>query len=133
MSETWLPFELTRPAWLIALVVLPFLIYYAIRSLVDFGKWQMRISLMTRLAVAVLVILALAGLTLLSTTRSQFVIFAIDDSLSVGDESRKAAEAFVAKSTASLGADRAAFLHFASEPGVIQEEAQAAPRPAGSP
>lgn len=133
MSATWLPFELTKPAWLIALVVLPFLVYYSIRSLVDFSKWQMRLSLMTRLAVAVLIILALAGLTLLSTTRSQFVIFAIDDSLSIGDDSRRAAGAFVAKSTASLGTDKAAFLHFASEPGVIQEEAQASLRPAGSP
>ncbi len=133
MSENWLPFELTRPAWLFALVVLPFLVVYSIRSLVDFGKWQMRVSLLTRLAVAVLVVLALAGLTLLSTTTGQFVLFAIDDSLSVGDDSRKAAEAFVARSIAALGPNKAAFVHFASEPGVIQEEAQAAPKPAGSP
>jgi Ca-activated chloride channel family protein len=133
MSDTSLPFELTRPAWLIALVVLPFLVYYSIRSLVDFAKWQMRLSLLSRLAIAVLLVLALSGLTLLTTTRSQYVVFVIDDSLSVGEESRKAAESYVAKATASLGSDKAAFVHFASEPGVIQEESHAAPRPAGRP
>ena len=133
MSLNWLPLELTRPAWLFALAVAPLLIYYSIRSLVDFSKWQMRASLLIRLAVATLLVLALAGLTFLTTTRSQYVVFAIDDSLSVGDDSRKAAEAYIAKATASLGADKAAFVHFASEPGVIQEERQAALRPAGSP
>src|SRR4051812_27951869 len=132
MSGSWLPFELTRPAWLAALAVLPILVVYSIRSLVDFGKWQMRLSLLTRTVIATLVILALAGLTLLSTTNSQYVLFAIDDSLSVGDDSRKAAESFVAKATAALEPNKAAFVHFASEPGVIQEEALAAPKPAGS-
>ena len=132
MSDTSLPFELTRPAWLLALVVVPFLVYYSVKSLVDFARWQMRLSLLSRLAIAVLLVLALAGLTLLTTTRSQYVVFAIDDSLSVGDESRKAAEAYIARATAGLGPDKAAFVHFASEPGVIQEEAQAAPRPAGT-
>ncbi len=133
MSDTSFPFELTRPAWLLALAVLPVIVYYAARSLVDFSKWQMRISAGFRLAVATLIVLALAGLTLLTTTRAQYVVFAIDDSLSVGEESRKAAEAYVAKATASLGSDRAAFVRFAGQPGVIQEGAQAAPKPAGSP
>ena len=111
MSQFSFPLELTRPAWLIALIVLPFLVYYSFRSLVDFGKWQMRISLATRLVIAVLIVLALAGLTRLTTTRSQYVVFAIDDSTSVGEASRKAAEEYVRQATASLGSDRAAFLH----------------------
>ena len=133
MSNSWLPFEMTRPAWLLALAVLPFLVYYSVRSLVDFSKWQMRASLLIRLAVAALLVLALAGMTWLTTTKSLYVVFAIDDSLSVGDDSRKAAEAFVTEASKSIGNNKAAFVRFANEPGVIQEEKLIAPRPAGSP
>ncbi len=133
MNDHWLPFELIRPSWLLGLIVLPILVYFSFKSLVDFSKWQMRLSLLTRLSIAILLVLTLAGLTLLTTTRSQYVVFAIDDSLSVGEESRKAAEAFVRDATRTLGADKAAFIRFATEPGVIQEESSAAPKPAGTP
>ena len=40
-----LQFELTHPAWLAGLVVLPLLIYYFYKSLADFPRWQKLISL----------------------------------------------------------------------------------------
>ena len=127
MSDSWPPFELTRPAWLLALAVLPFLVYYSVKSLVDFSKRQMRLSLLTRIVVTTLIVFALAGLTLLTTTTSRYVVFAIDESLSVGEESRKSAESFVQKASASLGRDKAAIVRFAQEPGAVQEKSIAAP------
>ena len=39
-QTSWFPFELTRPAWLLGLAVLPVVVYYFVRSLVDFARWQ---------------------------------------------------------------------------------------------
>ncbi len=76
--------ELTHPSWLITLAfVIPLLAYYFWRSLSDFPKRQLFVSLLTRTIVVALIALSLAGLALLSTTQQQFVIFAIDESLSV--------------------------------------------------
>ena len=76
--------ELTHPSWLITLAfVIPLLAYFFWRSLSDFPKQQLFLSLLTRTVVVTLIALSLAGLALLSTTNQQFVIFAIDESLSV--------------------------------------------------
>src|SRR3954466_2428058 len=111
--------ELTRPWWLLGLAVLPALAYGFHRSLVDLRRWQRGVSLGVRSAIAVLLVLALAGLNLLRPTREQFVVFAVDRSLSVGDEGRKAADAFVARATAGAGRNKFAVLPFAAEPGDI--------------
>ncbi len=118
------PFELTRPAWLLGLAVLPVVVYYFARSLVDFARWQRRLSLLCRALVVALLVLALAGLTLLRTTRDQFVVFVVDKSLSVGEESRKAAEDYLAKALPKAGPNRVAFLDFAAEPGAVQTTRQ---------
>jgi uncharacterized membrane protein len=116
--------ELTRPLWLIGLLVLPILFFYFRRSLVDFARWQKTLSLLTRSVIVILLVLALAGLTLLRTTREQFVVFAIDRSLSVGEESRQAAEAYVenASRQAKPGGNRFATLYFGAEPGPVQSD-----------
>jgi Ca-activated chloride channel homolog len=77
-------FELTHPSWLFTLVfVIPLLVIFFRRSLSDFPKQQMLLSLLARTVIAVLITLSLSGLALLNTTHQQFVIFAIDESLSV--------------------------------------------------
>ncbi len=76
--------ELTHPSWLITLAfVIPLLAYFFWKSLSDFPKQQLFLSLLIRTAVVALIALSLAGLALLSTTPQQFVIFAMDESLSV--------------------------------------------------
>lgn len=130
-QTSWFPFELTRPAWLLGLAVLPVLAYYFARSLVDFARWQKLLSLGARSTVVVLIVLGLAGLTLLRATRDQFVVFAIDRSLSVGDDSRKAAEDYIAKALTRAGPNRVAFLDFATEPGVIRTRLRADRAPPG--
>jgi uncharacterized membrane protein len=121
---------LTHAGWLAGLAALPFLIYYFYRGLVDFARWQRVVSLAARAVVVVLLVLALSGLTLLRPTRDQFVVFAIDKSLSVGDDSKKAADTFVASAGKSAGPNKVAFLSFGDKPGVVREKLDGAePKP----
>ena len=119
--------EWTHPAWLAGLLVVPVLVYYFARGLVDFGRWQRVASLVARTVVVVLLVLALAGLTLLRPTREQFVVFAIDRSLSVGDASRQAADEYVTKALGGIGRHRAAFLSFGNAPGQVRDQRASGP------
>ncbi|MCA9039553.1 MAG: hypothetical protein KDA65_04320, partial [Planctomycetaceae bacterium] len=61
-----LQLELTHPLWLLLLLGLPVLVVYFYRSLVDFTHKQRLFSLITRSVIVTILILALAGLTLLT-------------------------------------------------------------------
>ena len=99
MAPLSLPFqvqlELTRPWWLLGLAVLPGLVYYFYRSLVDLSRWQRVLSLLLRGALVFLLILALGGLSLIRPTRELFVAFAVDRSESIGEPGNKAADDYV--------------------------------------
>lgn len=114
--------ELTHPLRLLGLAVLPVLVYYFYRSLADFPLAQRRVSLAIRSVIVLLLVLALAGLTLSRPTSEQFVIFAVDQSLSVGDESQDKVREFLQQATASAGGNRVAFLPFAAEPGKVEAD-----------
>src|SRR5439155_1703563 len=76
--------ELTHPWWLATLVIIaPWLVYYYWRTLSDFPRRQLLVSLVTRCLIATLIALSLAELALLKPTLQKFVIIAIDQSLSV--------------------------------------------------
>lgn len=78
--------ELTHPWWMAAaLLAIPWLVWWAWRTLSDFPRNQLRLALVVRIVIVVLVLLSLSGLTLLRPTRDQFLIVAIDESLSVTD------------------------------------------------
>ena len=80
-------FDLTHPRWLASLVVVvPLLVWYFRRSLSDFPPRQILVSLLTRCVVVTLLALAMSGLALLRPTSQQFIIVAIDQSLSVDGE-----------------------------------------------
>src|SRR5262245_1212580 len=111
--------ELTHPARLICLAVLPLLIYYFYRSLVDFPRWQRAISFVVRSVIVLLLVLSLAGLTLLHPTHQQYTIFALDRSTSVGAESTKRAEEFLNQAIPAAGENRVAFLPFSNEPAEL--------------
>lgn len=114
--------ELTRPALLAGLVVVPVLVYYFHRSLVDLPRRQMALSLLVRTLIVLLLILSLAGLTLLKPTQELFVVFAVDRSLSVGTESEKPINEFVNQALEYVSANQFALLPFAAEPGAIQAD-----------
>ncbi|MCC6359488.1 MAG: VWA domain-containing protein [Phycisphaerales bacterium] len=115
--------ELTSPRLLLlALVALPLLYWYFRRSLVDFSRPQRIASLATRAVVLVLLILALSRPVALSPTREQFVVFAVDRSLSVNERAATATREFLDAAVKAGGANRAAFLPFAAEPGRVTSD-----------
>ncbi len=128
MAPLSLPFqvqlELTRPWWLLGLAVLPGLVYYFYRSLVDLARWQRVLSLLLRGALVFLLILALGGLSLIRPTRELFVVFAVDRSESIGEPGNKAADDFVTKAAAHAGTNRFAVLPFAGSPGRLRDGAE---------
>ena len=82
------------------------------------------VSTGVRVAIVVLLVLALAGLTWLRPTARQFVIVAVDQSLSVGENTtaiRFLDELFAAKVIGSE--DRVAFVPFGSRPGQLVADA----------
>ena len=115
--------ELTRPEWLAALAVLPVLAYYFYRTLVDLPRRQMVVSLLVRTIVILLLALSLAGLNLLSPTQQLFVVFALDESLSVDDDARSLADEFISNATRDVEPTQYAVLPFAAEPSDPQHSA----------
>lgn len=127
--------EFTRTAWLFGLLVVPLLIYYFVYSLVDFTRWQRLASLVCRSLIVTLLILSLAGLTLLQPTTQEYVLFVVDRSLSVGNESRAGVEKYLDQALPNAGDRKVAWMTFATEPGAVDAKRPEAPPTAkpGSP
>lgn len=109
--------QITQPFRLAALVVLPLLVYYWRRSLPGFAPWQRTASLAVRVFLVVLLVVALCGVELTGAGRQLFVVFAVDESLSISDASSKAAERFVNEALEHAGDNQSARLPFALQPG----------------
>ncbi len=138
MSDLHYGLEFTHPGWLAAVVAVPWVVWYFRRSLVDFARWQRAVSTGVRVAIVLLLVLSLAGLTLLRPTARQFVIVAVDQSLSVGEEplpgvvegnapkkKDSVADRFLDELLAAkvIGAeDRIAFVPFGVRPGAVSKE-----------
>jgi len=114
-----MPLEMTNPKLLLLLCVLPVLVWYFYRGLTDFSKWQRVASLVLRGVVVVLLVAALCGLSWLKPSRDLYVIFAIDDSLSVADEAKSEIDSFLSKSAALAQNNRRAYVRFGAEPGPV--------------
>ncbi len=118
-----LPFEFTRPSLLILIIPIAIVLgVWFVRSLSDFPKPQRMASLVARSSIAMLLVLSLAGLTWLHRTNEQFVLFVVDQSLSVGENGEKAATEFLKQADEKKGSHRIAYLPFASAIGNVQEE-----------
>lgn len=127
MTDIDFGLELTRPIWLWGALTVPFVIYYFYHSLVDLPRRQRAVSALLRSTILTLLVLSLAGLTLLKPTRELFVIFAMDQSLSVGDESNQKADSFIEQSLKHVGEHRVGFLRFADQPGLVREAKSSKP------
>ena len=137
MTDLHYGLEFTHPGWLAGVAAVPWVVWYFRRSLVDFARWQRVLSTGVRVAIVLLLVLALAGLTLLRPTARQFVIVAVDQSLSVGEEllpgvvdvnapkKDSAADRFLSELLAAkvIGSeDRIAFVPFGVRPGALSNE-----------
>ena len=109
--------ELIDPLWLWGFAVLPLLAWWASRGLVSFSKRQRAVSLACRAAVVTSLVLAMAGLTLRRPSTAPFVVFAVDRSLSVGDEGMAAEAEFLDHALENRKSNPASFLGFAAAPG----------------
>ncbi|MBX3401538.1 MAG: VWA domain-containing protein [Gemmataceae bacterium] len=114
-----MPLELTQPWYLLGLLALPVVAWYYVRGLTDFARWQRTLSFAVRGLVVALLVLALCGLTLLRPGKDQFVVFAIDESTSVGEQNKSSIDDFLEKATANAGRHRYAFVRFGAEPGAV--------------
>src|SRR4051812_15597906 len=114
--------ELTHPLRLAGWAIVAWLVYYFYRSLVDLPRSQQWVSLGVRTVIVTLLVLALAGLTLLRSTSEKFVVFLIDRSLSIGAESSEAVDEFLDKALESVAGNRVAFLPFDVGPGDLTVE-----------
>ena len=147
MTDLRYGLESTHPGWLAAVVAVPWMVWYFRKSLVDFARWQRIVSTSVRVVIVLLLVLALAGLTLLRPTSRQFVIVAVDQSLSVGagplpgvldfnaTKNDSAADRFVNELLAAkvIGAeDRIAFVPFGVRPGAVVADAASVRSDAGS-
>lgn len=117
-----LPLELTHPLRLLGLTVLLLVIYFHVRSLADFPQWQRRLSLVLRTAIVILLVLSLAGLMWTRAAHEKFVVFAIDQSLSVGEPLPAKVRDFLDQAAKHSGPHRVAYLPFAAEPQPLVAE-----------
>ena len=119
-NQSW-QVDVTGPYFLLGLLVLPLLVTIFFTSLVDFSRTQRTVSLAVRCAIVVLLVLALSGLTLLRPATRQFVVLAIDESLSVQGDSAAVAREYVEQVyQATAGGNKLALLRFAKDPGQIE-------------
>lgn len=114
-----MPLELTQPWYLLGLLVLPVVGWYFYRGLTDFARWQRIASLTARAVVLLLLVGGLCGLTWLKPTKDLYVVFVIDESLSVGDEGRYEVDKFLNRAAAAAGNNKTAFVRFGAEPGPV--------------
>lgn len=118
-----LPFELIRPGFLSLIVPLAVVLGIGfVKSLSDFPRSQRIVSLVTRSLLALMMVLAIAGLTWRHQTDEQFVLFLIDQSQSVGENARAAAANYLKLAAESKGSHQVAYLPFAGSPGVVSDQ-----------
>ena len=115
-TGTW-QFELLRPLWLAALLLLPLLVYFWRRSLVRFPRGQRIASLVLRGLLVVLVVAAMTGVRLHwpeAPLSRLLVVFAIDRSGSITELASQQADAFVTEAQAKAGENPSVVLPFAA-------------------
>ena len=110
-------------AWLL-LPALLLLAWFHYRTLSDFAKIQRNLSLLFRICVVGLLVAAICGPVILEPTKTQMIIFAIDQSESIDEEATKKANEFLAEATAAALAQEAEvrYLPFANQPKALLTE-----------
>jgi len=109
-------FELTRPAWLAALGLLPLVVLCSRRRLTGFSRARQGASIACRILLIAAIVLALCGVRAVRPTAERFLVLAIDNSDSIADESRRVADTFRDQVLEAAGRDRVAVVPFARHP-----------------
>ncbi len=118
-----LPLEFARPTMLVlALFLVPWLVFGALRTLVDLPKAQQQIVFWVRLLIGISLVCSLAGLVWLRKTDQRFVVVAVDQSRSIGEQGQAFINDWIARSKAASGDARVVYLPFAAMPGNVSDE-----------
>src|SRR6266446_324939 len=107
------------PPALLLIVLVPLAIYLSRTSLTNLSPARSAASLTTRILLILLIVLALAGLRIRTTSRDLALIFLVDVSASVAQDNRQEVLDFINKEVANAGPrDYKGVLAFAREPSV---------------
>ncbi len=115
-------FEILRPAWLAGLVLLPLVAVYCRWSLAGLSRGRRALSLSARLLLLAALLLALCDLKVTWPSGRQMVVFALDQSASIAESSRREAETFMEQAASQAHGNRVAYLPFAASAGRVQAE-----------
>ena len=92
--------EFTNPIALLLLLLIPVAIYLARHSLANLSRWRGRLSIGLRVAMLLLLTLALAGLRVRTTSRDLALIFLVDVSASVAQDQQRDTIEFINREVA---------------------------------
>ena len=115
-------FELLYPAMLIALGLVPLVVYLGRTSLLRLAGWQQRLGLTVRCLVIASQIFALCGIQWIATTNQPFVVFVVDRSYSVDASGEESATEFIEQATQDAANDQWAVLPFAGSAGDVRND-----------
>jgi len=119
LASVW-SLDFVNPGLLTGLAVWGVLAFFHVVSLSDATLGRRRASLVCRAVLLGLVVLALAGLSLVRPAAEPFVVFAVDRSASIGAEGERETETFLDAALTHRGRKGAAFLSFAAVPGLVR-------------
>lgn len=111
--------DFTTPLALLLLCLIPIALYFARHSLANLSRMRGALSAAVRILLFLLIVLALAGLRILTTSRDLALIFLVDVSASVAQEDRQEVLDLINREIANAGPrDYISVLAFAREPSV---------------
>jgi Ca-activated chloride channel family protein len=111
--------EFTNPWALVLLALIPLAVYFAHHSLANLSRRRGRASLTVRVVILLLAVLALAGLRVRSSSRDVALLFLVDVSASVAQDSRAAVlDAINAEINRAGPRDYVGVVAFGREPAV---------------
>ncbi|MDR0337791.1 MAG: VWA domain-containing protein [Planctomycetaceae bacterium] len=111
-------FEFTHPQYLVGLIFVAVLLWAFRYSLTDFSKTQRYFSLGVRFVILILIVFALSGLTLLSSTREKMLVFLLDQSRSVDLAANEKARQFIETAQKIAGKTPIQIVTFAANPQI---------------
>lgn len=116
--------ELVRPEMLWLLLLLLPVYYFHRYSLSDFPRWQRASSIVCRSVILLLLVLCLAGLSLLMPTTRQFIVVAIDRSLSIDEGAKDTIDQFVQQIESNDAEHELVYLNVAADVTPVVNQSQ---------
>lgn len=128
MPSTEYSFEFTHATYLFGMIALAWVAAVAAVSLAHLGRGRQLALIIVRATSVALLVTALAGLTLISPSQKSFVVLAVDESKSIGDEAAARANEFIDQARNQQGDDRLRIIRFSGDLGPMATSLETAVR-----